>query len=80
MTDRVAIARHERFAMEQLVLNARAMAGLIDATEHGTRLLVWAQAVEDVLGRLDGETKESETAPGDPAAGEVRRRSPGVEG
>lgn len=50
----VVLAKHEREAMHQLVLVARSVANVV-ASDNKTsaRLLVQAQAVEDVLTRLD---------------------------
>lgn len=48
----VSVRDHERDAMWQLVHNARAFAGMVSG-EHSVKLKVWAQAVEDVLNRME---------------------------
>ena len=50
----VEIRDHEREAMHRLVLAARALAGMLH--EHGVPILVAAQAVEDILSRIDTST------------------------
>ena len=50
----IDIEPHEKKAMEELVLNARAMVGVLGRTSpHCIKLMVWAQMVEDVLERMD---------------------------
>lgn len=54
MHRRVTIAEHEREAMWKLILNARALGGMLGG-DHAAKLKVWAQAVEDVLARMEGD-------------------------
>lgn len=52
----VVLAPHEREAMRQLVLVSRALAKMLDGNT-AARLQVHAQAVEDLLSRLDVQRK-----------------------
>jgi hypothetical protein len=50
----VDIKPHELYAMQQLVTNVRAMAGIIRIDDqHTTRLLNWSQMLEDVVDRVE---------------------------
>jgi hypothetical protein len=51
---RVEIKPHELHAMQQLIMNVRAMAGIIRIDDnHTKRLLNWTQMLEDVVDRVE---------------------------
>jgi hypothetical protein len=54
----IDIQPHEQKALEELMINTRAMVGVLGRErEHCVKLMVWAQMVEDLLERMYQEQK-----------------------
>jgi hypothetical protein len=50
---------HEKKAMEEMVINTRAMVDVLGGRQHPhcIKLMVWAQILEEFLDRVDQEQK-----------------------